>query len=136
MNTTRRYAGIQTILQNLKWSDCCHFLALCSIAEEVNDEPIDLIDLIRVARDNKLIDDEFTVLDNCRLLAVMTGKSWVQTEVSQLPETILDNEYTEVIYYNPRTKFKHYRRRRFDTLVKSVTVSEGYVFAYRIYKWS
>lgn len=136
MNTKRRYSGIQDILQGLKWSDCCHFLALMSIAEEVIDEPVDFLELIRIAKEHRLIDDEFTVLDNCGLLAAMTGKTWVQTEVSTLPDVILDNEYTEVIYYNPRTKFKHFRRRGFDTLKDSVTVREGYILNYRIYKYT
>mgnify|MGYP007070351599 CR=1 FL=1 len=113
MNTKVRYSGIQTIFQGLKWSDCCHFLSLCSIAEEVNDKPIDLIEIIRMALDNKLIDEEFTVLDNCGLLCALTGKSWVQSEVKTLPEIILDNEYTEAIWYNKRTRNLYCKRRRY-----------------------
>lgn len=134
-DTKTRYSGIQSELK-VCGSEGCHFLSLLSIAEEVIKEPIDLLDAIRLAKDNNLIDDEFTVLDNCALLCVLTGKSWRQSEVGTLPDIILDNEYTEVIYYNPRTKFKHYRRRGFDTLKNSVTVKEGRVFAYRIYKHS
>jgi len=135
-NTKRRYSGIQTILQDLDFHQSCHFLALCSIAEEVNGEPIDFLDVIRVAFENKLIDKEFFVQDNCGLLSVLTGKSWAMTEVGELPEVINDNEYTEAIYFNPRTKFKHFRRRGFDTLENSVTVKEGYISSYRIYRWS
>lgn len=134
-STKKRYSGIQTIL-GACGEGGCHFLTLCSIAEETNEEPVDLIYAIRLALDNKLMNKEFYVTDNCALLMCLTGKTWTQTEVKELPEIINDNEYTEAIYFNPRTQFKHFRRRGFDTLVDSVTVKEGNVIAYRIYKWS
>ncbi len=135
MNVKVRYSGIQNELESCG-KEGCHFLTLLSIAEETINEPIDLLDAIRLCKENNVLADDFFVKDNCGLLCILTGKSWTMAEVSVLPDVINDNEYTEAIYFNPRTKFKHYRRRGFDTLKDSVTVKEGDVIAYRIYKWS
>ena len=127
-----RYNGIQDDLKNIHEYGC-HFLTLCSIAEEYNNSPVDLIFAIQTARHNHVIDDEFTVLDNCKLLSLLTGVTWRQRTVKELPPVIGDNEYTEVVYHNKRTGYKHYRRRSVDTLRNSVTVKEGYILEYRIY---
>lgn len=136
MNTKVRYSGIQSLLQGLHFNESCHFLCLCSIAEEVNGAPIDFIGVIKLASVHNLIRKDFYVNDACALLSVMTGKTWVQGTASELPETIAANEYTEEVYYNPRTKFTHFKRRGYDTLDSSITVKEGYIKEYRIYRWS
>lgn len=133
-----RYAGIQDKLKNIY--EGCHFLTLCSIAEEAlqwinrNDNiKVDLIDAVNLAFDKYLIDAGYDVKNNCGLLEALTpGHHWTQTTVYELTN-VMDNEFTEVVYKNPRNNFKHYRRRSVDTLKDSVTVKEGYILEYRIY---
>lgn len=134
-----RYSGIQDKLKGIY--EGCHFLTLCSIAEEalqfIYSNPnckVDLIDAVNLAYDKKFIDPGYEVSSNCGLLEALTpGHHWTQTTVSKLPKTIKDNQFTEVVYKNPRNNFKHYRRRSVDTLFDSVTVREGYILEYRIY---
>jgi len=132
-----RYKGIQTILGECG-NDGCHFLTLCSIADEWRYEHnlpfIDIIDTIHLLRKEKLISSDFYINDDgTKVLSLLTeGKKWTRKNVDKLPR-IRDNDYTEVVYFNPRTQFKHYRRRGYDTLAYSVTVSEGYILEYRIY---
>lgn len=133
MGLAVRYAGIQSSLRYI-YEYGCHFLVLCSIAEEANNAKIDLIDAIILARTAHVIDEEYTVLDNCKLLRLLTGLNWKQTTVKELPLKIADNEYTEVVYHNKTTGSKHYRRRSVDTIADSRTVREGEILEYRIYK--
>jgi len=140
MSLAIRYAGIQDKLKNIdKYG--CHFLTLCSIAEEANQlltgnklVKVDLIDAINLAISKNLINEDYEVQNNCGLLNFLTsGHTWAQTTVKILPNVIKSNQFTEVVFYNDRTKFKHYRRRSVDTLFNSTTVKEGYVLEYRIY---
>lgn len=137
MTVRERYEGLQTLFRAAHESSC-HFLTLCSIADEYRYEHnmpyIDLLWAIRVCQSKGLIDDEFFVNDDgTHVLSLLTdGKKWTRKDVEVLPP-IGDNDYTEALYYNPRTKFKHFRRRYFDTLESSVTVKEGSIIQYRIY---
>lgn len=132
-----RYKGIQTILEACG-KDGCHFLTLCSIADEWRYEHnlpfIDIIDTIHLLHQGKLMSSDFFIKDDgTKVLSLLTeGKKWTKKNVDKLPR-IRDNDYTEVVYFNPRTKFKHFRRRPYDTLTYSVTVAEGYILEYRIY---
>ena len=137
MTVKERYEGLQIELLAI-YKDGCHFLTLCSIADEYrydNGLPyIDLIDAIRICQKRGLISDDFYVNDDgTKVLSLLTdGKKWTRRDVVNLP-TINDNDYTEAVYFNSRTQFKHFRRRYFDTLRDSVTVKEGSIIQYRIY---
>lgn len=137
MTVRERYEHLQTLFLNAHESSC-HFLVLCSIADEYRHdhglEYIDLIWAIRTCTSKGLIDGEFYVKDDgCRILSLLTeGKKWTRKDVVSLP-AIGYNDYTEAEYFNPRTQFTHFRRRYFDTLRDSVTVKEGYIKQYRIY---
>lgn len=127
-----RYEGFQDVCKALGESGC-HFLTLCSIAEEHLKEPIDFVGLVQVCRSKKWITKDFFVdNDGTPILEYLTGLKWTRKEVVNLP-VINDNDYTEAIYYNPRTKFHHYRRRYFDVKENSVTVAEGHIEKYYIY---
>ena len=140
MTVKDRYSGIQTLFKTANESSC-HFLSLLSIAEEENirlgksNPNIDLIDAIRISQSKQWMNHDFTVTvqGSLNLLKHYTGKSWTRKEVKKLPLKIKPNEYTEVIYKNDNTGFKHYRRRYFDTLENSITVRDGYILAYYIY---
>ena len=121
-------------------SDGCHFLTLCSIAEDVLGAPIDLIEAVNIAYNENLIDkkDVFYVKDSCALLSVLTGKQWTRKEIAAKdfkPEEVGEHDYTEAVYFNIETGFHHYRRRGYDTLVHSVTVEKGYIKKYYMYRW-
>ena len=133
IDTKARYTGIQSLLQEMQFNSACHFLALCSIAEEVNNLPIDFLQVVKLARSTNLIRKDFYVNDACALLRLMTNRQWSVRKEKTLPSVILDNEYTEAVWYNPRTKFTHFRRRGFDTLNNSITVKEGNIAEYRVY---
>lgn len=131
-----RYEGLQSLFGTMK-DESCHFLTLCSIADEYNithgKSYIDLINIIRVSQSKRWITDDFFVRnDGTPILEYLTGKKWSRKEVVKLPE-IRDNDYTEAIWYNPRTEYRHYRRRYFDTLSFSHTVNNGYIEKYYIY---
>ena len=131
-----RYEGLQTLFGTMK-DEACHFLVLCSIADEYllshGYPAIDLINIIRVSQKRKWITDDFYVQnDGTPILSYLTGRKWTRKEVVKLP-IIRDNDYTEAIWYNPRTTYHHYRRRYFDTLVNSKTVAEGRIEKYYIY---
>lgn len=128
-----RYSGIQTVFKNCNLYGC-HFLTLLSIAEESNNSPIDLIEAIRISQSKDWINSDFELTEKTALslLKYFTNKEWTRREVKKLP-TIQDNEFTEVIYFNKRTGYHHYRRRGFDTLANSITVQEGVIEKYYIY---
>lgn len=131
-----RYEGFQTLCGVLK-DEGCHFLVLCSIADEYlasrNKPYTDLINTIRMSQSKQWIDGDFFVRnDGTPILEYLTGKKWTRKEVVKLPE-IRDNDYTEAIWYNPITRYHHYRRRYFDTLDFSYTVKNGYIEKYYIY---
>lgn len=137
MTIQERYEGLQTLALALH-EEGCHFLTLCSIADEWRAEHrkpyIDLIEAIRLCQSKGYLKEGFYVYDDgTHVLSLLTnGQKWSRRDVEALP-VIRDNDYTEAIYFNPRTDFKHFRRRYFDTLSSSVTVREGYIVGYRIY---
>ena len=137
MTVKERYQGLQTLALQL-FTSGCHFLTLCSIADEYrydHDLPyIDLIWAIRICQECQLIDSEFYVKDDgTNVLKLLTdGKKWTRKDVEKLG-VIGDNDYTEAEWFNPRTGFTHFRRRYFDTLDNSITVAEGFIKRYRVY---
>lgn len=133
MSTFDRYTGIQTVMERCG-KDGCNFLCLLSIAEEVNNKPIDFIDAYR--KSSRWLTDDFDVKDNLSILSTLTGRGWRRDEVKEIKGQLAPNEYSIAIYYNPRTGRQHYRRRSFDTLIDSVTVKEGYIQKYYIYSHS
>lgn len=133
MTVREHYENLQTLFKTMHESSC-HFLTLCSIAEEATGVWVDVIKAAYLLQSRGLMDNEFYIKDDgCKVLSLLTnGKKWTRKDVEKLPP-IRDNDYTEAIYFNPRTQFKHFRRRYFDTLRDSVTVKEGSIVQYRIY---
>lgn len=124
------YAGLQSKLGN---NECCHFLVLCSIAHEYRKKPVDVLGLLIKGLKEGWVKEDLYVEDSLAFLHFATGARWVRREVTQLPEVILENEFTEVEWYNARTKKVHYTRRYVDPYTNSVTVKEGKIRSYRIY---
>lgn len=138
MNLTQlkaRYSGIQTKLDRIGESGCL-FLALCSIIEEVTGYPADIIGIVQESMARGWLLKDFTVKDSLSLLHAYTGRTWKRIEVPNLPDVIKDNEFTIEKWFNPRTKFTHFKRRFANTLVSSTTVREGTIKEYYIYSYA
>ena len=132
LSVKARYQGIQTTLGKAH-EYACLFLSLLSIVEDYTKKPIDFITAYRTAVHKKYINEDFECLDQEAMLKEFTGKKWTRTVVEHLPDPVPDNMYTIEKWYNPRTKFTHFRRRGFDTLMSSVTVTEGKLINYYCY---
>lgn len=138
----KRYKGIQDILGKLKWSDCCLFLTLCEIIEEVNQKPADLIDILRYAYTNNYISSDFTILDSPAILSHATGKTFIRDVYS--PEEFAKIGITFPADWFSVEKWKrikeddtvvlHFRRRFCDTVNNSQTVKYGKLEEYYVYK--
>ena len=128
---TSRYDNIQRLLAGIDEYGC-FFLSLLSIAEEYNGKPVDLIGAVRWSAEHKVIDGDYTVLDDCALLAHLTGKK-VSKRAGQECGVLKGSEYSIEKWYNPATGYHHFKRRYFDVFHDGRTVREGYMMCYYIY---
>lgn len=132
MTPKERYTGIQSVFINAGESACL-FFCLLSIAEEIKKEELDFIYCYNIAISRGYIDKEFYIKNHEALLQDLTGKKIKKITTKQLPKVIPDNMYSVEKWYNPRTKYTHFKRRGFDTLDKSITVKEGVISEYYLY---
>lgn len=127
---TSRYEDSQRILWNMKYA--CFFLSLLSIAEEVTEKKVDLLDAARYCKEKGWIDDEFTVLYDCKILSWLTGKKVTKTAVDKLG-IVKGNQYTIEKWLAKDGRGNHFRRRYFDVYNGSVTVRDGTLMCYYLY---
>ena len=136
MNITQiksRYKGIQSKLNQIGDYGCL-FLCLCTIIEEVTGKPADVFSIIQESMSEGWLADDYTCKDSLAILNRFTGKKFKRVESITLPE-IKDNQFSIEKWYNPRTRYTHFKRRFVDTLISSVTVKEGYLKEYYIYSY-
>lgn len=124
----KKWVGVQSA-----WKEGCFFFALLTILDE-NDIRYDLWDVTHFCIKQGYMQDDGYILDSCGLLFALTGKHYEVAIVSSLPAHIPSTWYTVEKWYNERTGYTHFRRRFVDTLKDSVTVSEGSLVAYYIFK--
>ncbi len=129
-----RYNGIQSKMKCI-YDGGCLFFCLCTIIEEVNNMPCDICGLIQESMARGWLAEDFTVKDSLSILNCATGKNFRRFETKSIPSVIADNQFTIEKWYNPRTKFTHFKRRFVDTLISSVTVKEGSIIEYYIYQY-
>ena len=134
MGSKQRYSGLQTLF-GVAYNASCLFLCMLSIAEEQIGHDIDFITAYNTCLKAKVIDEQFYCINQELILEALTGKKWTKQIVSKLPNKVPNNMYTVEKWYNPRTKFTHFKRRAFDTLKTSVTVKEGKLVEYYIFTW-
>lgn len=127
---TSRYEDSQRILWNMKYA--CFFLSLLSIAEEVTEKKVDLLDAARYCKEKGWIDDEFTVLYDCKILSWLTGKKVTKTAVDKLG-IVKGHQYTIEKWLAKDGRGNHFRRRYFDVYNGSVTVRDGTLMCYYLY---
>lgn len=125
-----RYDDSQRILWNMKYA--CFFLSLLSVAEEYTKKKVDLLDAARYCRDKGWIDDEFTILYDCKILSWLTGKR-VTKEVADKLGIVKGNQYTIEKWLAKDGRSNHFRRRYFDVYNGSVTVRDGHLMCYYVY---
>ncbi len=128
-----RYSGIQTKMKCI-YDGGCLFFCLCTIIEEVTNMPCDICGLIQESTARGWLAPDFTVNDSLAILNCATGRVFKRIESPTLPPVVADNQFTIEKWYNPRTKFTHFKRRFVDTLQSSVTVKEGKIIEYYIYQ--
>ena len=125
-----RYENSQKILWNMKYA--CFFLSLLSVAEEVNEEKIDLLDAASYCLSKGWIDEEFTVKYDCKILSYLTGKKVTKEVVDKLT-IVKANQYTIEKWLAKDGKANHFKRRYFDVYNGSRTVAEGILMCYYLY---
>lgn len=139
-----KYIGLQTKLKKsaeeikLFGDYACFYLCLCSIAEEYNEshhnrQRVDILADYIFCRSKGWIGDEFFVKDSPAILNYLTGAKWAREVAEKLPATVPDNMYTVERWYNPKTRYTHFRRRWGDTLVDSNTVRNGKLTNYYLF---
>lgn len=123
------YIGKQTLMKNLGDNGCY----ILSILESIGIQNTDAqLDLIKVLINDGFLSKECFVQDNNKLAARL-GCTYKYTKIKPSDEKVYIKEY-----FNERTGFTHFvlcvDGKDFDTLDSSVTVKEGYVRSYRIFK--
>lgn len=142
----KKYIGLQSKLLSAKDEISqigdygCLYLCLCSIAEEFNESQhngyrVDIIADYIVCRSKGWIGSDFFVKDSVSILNYLTGEKWSRKIVESLPTEMLANTYTVEKWYNPNTKYTHFRRRWGDTLKNSNTVKNGILVGYYCYSY-
>lgn len=126
-----RYQNSQRILWNMK--SACFFLSLLSIAEEYNNEKVDLLDTARHCMEKKWINAEYFISNDVEILKWLTGKRVNKTVISEKGKCPLmkDNQYS--IEKWERNGGYHFKRRYFDVYEGSRTVAEGNFVCYYVY---
>lgn len=116
-----RYEGIQNYIMHA--DESCFFLSLLSVAEEYLGKELDFLDMVRVCMDRGWLKNDFTVVNDCKILSLLTGRK-VTKEVVQDVGIVKGNQYTiEKWVWGDRT---HFRRRGWDVYKNSQTVKYGY----------
>lgn len=134
-----RYAGIQDIIGKMMWSDCCLFLCLLEIADEL-DAKYNLLDVIHESRQKEWLSEDFTVRESTRILNLLTGKEYTRDvyspeEFQKVLDAVMPDDWFSIEkWYNGKTGFTHFRRRFCDTLRDSQTVKHGKLVEYYVYK--
>jgi hypothetical protein len=82
------------------------------------------------------IKPDMTVLDGAAFLKQMTGRKWTK-EYKPAGYTPVAGDFLIAEWYNKRTGFTHFTviyPESFDPLAASVTVKEGAIRSYRLYR--
>ena len=119
----------------------CYALSLCRIAEIVNyllqiDSLGGVVGAIECGVRYGFIKPDMTVLDGAAFLKSLTGKNWTKTwqGAGYKPK---EGDYLAAEWYNKRTGKTHFTLeypQKWNSLSDSVTVKEGAIRSYRLYR--
>lgn len=123
------YRGKQSLMKNIGENGCY----ILSILEGIGIQNTDAqLDLIKKLMDEGYVSKDCFVMDNYAI-ATRLGCTYKFTTIKPSDEKVYIKEY-----YNERTGFTHFvlcvNGIDYDTLDDSITVKEGTVRSYRIYK--
>jgi hypothetical protein len=135
--------GIQTFLQEAGEA-ACYALDIIKIAEEVTGREPDIVASLLLGVDRGYIhyswnnpndNDNFYVEKPAEYLAALTGKPCRVRKVADVGYKAGAKEYTVQCWQRNKTGYlvTHFRRPAWDSLVSSVTVSQGKLESLRIF---
>ena len=120
---------------------CCYALTLCRVAEIVNDllqigSLGGVVGAIECGVKDGFIKPDMTVLDGAAFLKRLTGKNWTKTwqGAGYVPK---EGDYLIAEWYNKQTGKTHFtleHPEKWNSLENSVTVKEGVIRSYRVYR--
>ena len=127
----------------------CYFFCLLYIAEKVTGFTFDINTVIQLCSLHKNsygnqwltfnwndYEDKanFDVNAPTEILHLLTGKSWTCERVNSSTYKAKKGEYVVCHYFNPKTGLGHFRMDDFDPIQKSITVREGKIDSYRVFR--
>jgi hypothetical protein len=118
----------------------CYALTLCKIAE-LSGIPVETYAAVREieqAVSAGYIKDDMTVLDGAAFLTQMTLYNW-RKEYKDAGYKPVEGDYLAAEWFNRRTGFTHFTLEypvKWNSLKDSVTVKEGFIRSYRLYRVS
>lgn len=132
-----KYEGLQSRLKIIG-EEGCHFLSLCYIANSYlarhGFSGIDIDDTYTRAISLGVMKSDCYVTDGERFLNAFTGAQWKREVLTKKPADSLEFRYIEEVWYNKRTGFRHYKMSTHDTLSSSVTVKEGVIEKWYVWR--
>jgi hypothetical protein len=132
--------GIQDFIKAIG-DEGCYALCLCKIAEIA--EPlsgypngVEPVTNINLAIEAGCIKNDMTVLDGAGFLRDMTGRKWTK-EYKPAGYKPAEGDYLIAEWFNKRTGKTHFTLEypvKWNSLRDSVTVKEGVIRSYRLYR--
>jgi hypothetical protein len=130
--------GIQDEIKTIG-TDGCYALCLLKIAETATD--IDMstgqaISYIEHGIKDANLKADMTVVDGAAFLGSLTGFKWTKDYAPHGYKPQAD-DFLVAEWFNPRTGFTHFTLvspQKWDSLESSVTVKEGFIRGYRVYR--
>jgi hypothetical protein len=132
--------GIQDFIKAIG-DEGCYALTLCKIAEIAEPlsgypDGVEPVTNIRLAVEAEYIAPDMTVLDGAAFLRDMTGRKWTK-EYKPAGYKPVKGDYLIAEWFNRRTGLTHFTLEypvKWNSLSDSVTVKEGAIRSYRLYK--
>jgi hypothetical protein len=130
--------GIQDFIKAIG-DEGCYALCLCKVAEIYNRTSVfarDAVVFVERGVSAGNIAPDMTVLDGAAFLWDMTGRKWTK-EYKPAGYKPADGDYLIAEWFNKRTGLTHFTLEypvKWNSLRDSVTVKEGVIRSYRLYR--
>jgi hypothetical protein len=113
----------------------CYALTLCKIAE-ISSIGFDVLEAIEYGIRKGYIADDMTVKDGAALLTDITKRKWT-VEWQPARHQSKEGDFLVAEWYNKGTRLTHFTLEypeKWNSLKNSVTVKEGAIRSYRVYR--
>ncbi|MDR2691220.1 MAG: hypothetical protein LBB73_02825 [Dysgonamonadaceae bacterium] len=132
--------GVQGFIRTVG-EEGCYALTLCKIAEIYNRDKYghdagDAVCVIGEGVECGLLKPDMTVLDGAAFLQLLTEKKWTK-EYKDAGYKPVEGDYLIAEWFNKRTGKTHFTLEypaQWNSLADSVTVKEGAIRSYRLYR--